>query len=112
MFIQMLTQRLGGSIQDPLQLWEALNTIGLLPIRTRAWIFSKIVGLANPYARTIDFRITELRKGKACGVMKVKQKGEVAERKQGGGGQRGREDDDCHGKRKSKKTGNGLLFFA
>ncbi|KAK3826916.1 MAG: hypothetical protein JOS17DRAFT_792166 [Linnemannia elongata] len=70
MFIQMLTQRLGGSIHDPLQLWEALQTIGLLPIRTRAWIFSKIVGLANPYARTIDFRITELRKGKACGVMK------------------------------------------
>lgn len=74
MFIQMLTQRLGGSIHDPLQLWEALQTIGLLPIRTRAWIFSKIVGLANPYARTIDFRITELRKGKACGVMKVSQR--------------------------------------
>ncbi|KAF9126107.1 hypothetical protein BGW39_006865 [Mortierella sp. 14UC] len=70
MFLQMMTQRLGGSIQDPLQLWEALNTIGLLPIRTRAWIFSKIVGFANPYSRTIDFRITELRKGKACGVMK------------------------------------------
>ncbi|KAK3843997.1 MAG: hypothetical protein J3R72DRAFT_419871 [Linnemannia gamsii] len=70
MFLQMMTQRLGGTIQDPLQLWEALNTIGLLPIRTRAWIFSKIVGFANPYSRTIDFRITELRKGKACGVMK------------------------------------------
>ncbi|KAF9086183.1 hypothetical protein BGX29_008947 [Mortierella sp. GBA35] len=70
MFIRMITQRLGDSIQNPLQLWEALNTIGLLPIRTRAWIFSTIVGLANPYSSTIDFRITELRKGKACGVMK------------------------------------------
>ncbi|KAF9919679.1 hypothetical protein FBU30_010667 [Linnemannia zychae] len=70
MFVKMITQRLGGSIQDPLQLWEALNTVGLLPIRIRAWIFSTIVGLANPYTSTIDFRITELRKGKACGVMK------------------------------------------
>ncbi|KAF9101779.1 hypothetical protein BGX27_011333 [Mortierella sp. AM989] len=59
-----------GSLRDPLQAWEALNNVGLLPIRMRAWIFSTIVGFANPYSKSINFRITELRKGKACGVMK------------------------------------------
>ncbi|KAF9349494.1 hypothetical protein BGX26_012224 [Mortierella sp. AD094] len=63
-----------GSLRDPLQAWEALNNVGLLPIRMRAWIFSTIVGFANPYSRSINFRITELRKGKACGVMKETKK--------------------------------------
>lgn len=61
-----------GSLRDPLQIWDALNNVGLLPIRLRAWIFSTVVGFANPYSKSINFRITELRKGKACGVMKVK----------------------------------------
>jgi len=60
-----------GSLRDPLQIWDALNNVGLLPIRLRAWIFSTVVGFANPYSKSINFRITELRKGKACGVMKV-----------------------------------------
>ncbi|KAG0345593.1 hypothetical protein BG004_003511 [Podila humilis] len=59
-----------GSIRDPLQTWEILNNVGLLPIRLRAWIFSTLVGIANPYSRSINFRITELRKGKACGVLR------------------------------------------
>ncbi|KAG0354200.1 hypothetical protein BG005_006673 [Podila minutissima] len=59
-----------GSLRDPLQTWEILNTVGLLPIRLRAWIFSTLVGIANPYSRSINFRITELRKGKACGVLR------------------------------------------
>ncbi|KAF9175897.1 hypothetical protein BGX21_010698 [Mortierella sp. AD011] len=63
-----------GSLRDPLQAWDALNNVGLLPIRMRAWIFSTIVGFANPYSRSINFRITELRKGKACGVMKESKK--------------------------------------
>ncbi len=60
-----------GSLRDPLQIWDGLNNVGLLPIRLRAWIFSTIVGFANPYSRSINYRITELRKGKSCGVMKV-----------------------------------------
>ncbi|KAF8928729.1 hypothetical protein EDD21DRAFT_405164 [Dissophora ornata] len=63
-----------GALRDPLQVWEALNNIGVLPIRMRAWIFSTVVGIANPYSRSINFRITELRKGKACGVMKETKK--------------------------------------
>ncbi|KAG0342706.1 hypothetical protein BG004_005607 [Podila humilis] len=59
-----------SKLRDPLMLWDALNNVGLLPIRMRAWIFSTVVGFANPYSRSINFRITELRKGKACGVMK------------------------------------------
>ncbi|KAG0301240.1 hypothetical protein BGZ98_008526 [Dissophora globulifera] len=59
-----------GALRDPLQVWDALNNVGLLPIRMRGWIFSTVVGIANPYSRSINFRITELRKGKACGVMK------------------------------------------
>ncbi|KAF9362884.1 MAG: hypothetical protein J3Q66DRAFT_363787 [Benniella sp.] len=59
-----------GSLRDPLQVWEVLLAVDVLPMRLRGWIFSTIVGYANPYARTINFRITELRKGKACGVMK------------------------------------------
>ncbi|KAF9422170.1 hypothetical protein BGZ94_008641 [Podila epigama] len=59
-----------GSIRDPLQTWEILNNVGLLPIRARAWIFSTLVGIANPYSRSLNFRITELRKGKACGVLR------------------------------------------
>ncbi|KAF9988037.1 hypothetical protein BGZ65_012992 [Modicella reniformis] len=59
-----------AALRDPLKAWEALNNIGLLPIRMRAWIFSTMVGIANPYSRSINFRITELRKGKACGVMR------------------------------------------
>ncbi|KAF9431083.1 hypothetical protein BGZ94_009469 [Podila epigama] len=59
-----------SALRDPLQLWDALNNVGLLPIRMRGWIFSTVVGFANPYSRSINFRITELRKGKACGVMK------------------------------------------
>jgi hypothetical protein len=62
-----------GALRDPLQIWEALNNVGLLPIRMRAWIFSTLVGIANPYSKSINFRITELRKGKSCGVMKVKK---------------------------------------
>ncbi|KAF9580239.1 hypothetical protein BGW38_003190 [Lunasporangiospora selenospora] len=64
----MITQKL-GSIRDPLQIWNALQATGV-PIRIRAWIFSSIVANANPYAQSINFRITELRKGTACGVMK------------------------------------------
>ncbi|GJJ73606.1 hypothetical protein EMPS_05964 [Entomortierella parvispora] len=63
-----------GSLRDPLQIWDALNNVGLLPIRLRAWIFSTVVGFANPYSKSINFRITELRKGKACGVMKETKK--------------------------------------
>ncbi|KAF8934902.1 hypothetical protein CPB97_010782 [Podila verticillata] len=59
-----------SALRDPLKIWDALNNVGILPIRMRAWIFSTIVGVANPYSRSINFRITELRKGKACGVMK------------------------------------------
>ncbi|KAF9913153.1 hypothetical protein EC991_003613 [Linnemannia zychae] len=59
-----------SSLRDPLTAWEALNNVGLLPIRMRAWIFSTLVGFANPYSKSINFRITELRKGKSCGVMK------------------------------------------
>ncbi|KAG0202271.1 hypothetical protein BGX28_005156 [Mortierella sp. GBA30] len=70
--VSLITKKL-GSLRDPLQIWDALNNIGLLPIRLRAWIFSTIVGFANPYSRSINYRITELRKGKACGVMKARQ---------------------------------------
>jgi len=66
----LITTKL-GTIRDPLQAWEILNNVGLLPIRLRAWIFSTLVGIANPYSRSINFRITELRKGKACGVLRV-----------------------------------------
>ncbi|KAG0244862.1 hypothetical protein B0O80DRAFT_437675 [Mortierella sp. GBAus27b] len=59
-----------SALKDPLLVWDTLNNIGLLPIRVRAWIFSTIVGIANPYSRSINFRITELRKGKSCGVMR------------------------------------------
>ncbi|ORZ26978.1 hypothetical protein BCR41DRAFT_367962 [Lobosporangium transversale] len=69
MLKNMLTQKL-GSLRDPLQVYNTLQSIDVLPLRMRGWIFSTIVGFANPYARTINFRITELRKGKACGVMK------------------------------------------
>ncbi|KAG0364749.1 hypothetical protein BC939DRAFT_530893 [Gamsiella multidivaricata] len=72
-FAAILVKKL-GALRDPLQVWEALNNIGLLPIRMRAWIFSTVVGFANPYSRSINFRITELRKGKACGVMKETKK--------------------------------------
>jgi hypothetical protein len=68
--VSMVAKKL-SALRDPLQIWDALNNIGILPIRMRAWIFSTIVGFANPYSRSINFRITELRKGKACGVMKV-----------------------------------------
>ncbi|KAF9182707.1 hypothetical protein BGZ51_004493 [Haplosporangium sp. Z 767] len=63
-----------GSLRDPLQIWDGLNNIGLLPIRMRAWIFTTVVGFANPYSRSINYRITELRKGKACGVMRETKK--------------------------------------
>jgi len=68
--VSFITKKL-SALRDPLQVWEALNNIGLLPIRVRAWIFSTVVGFANPYSRSINFRITELRKGKSCGVMRV-----------------------------------------
>jgi len=69
--VSIISKKL-GALRDPLQIWEALNNVGLLPIRARAWIFSTVVGIANPYSKSINFRITELRKGKSCGVMKVK----------------------------------------
>ncbi|CAO3571391.1 unnamed protein product [Mortierella alpina] len=68
-FTNMMSEKL-GTLRDPMEIWEALNTGGLLPIRLKAWIFSTIVGYAIPYSRTINFRITELRKGRAYGVMK------------------------------------------
>ncbi|KAK3828762.1 MAG: hypothetical protein J3Q66DRAFT_323513 [Benniella sp.] len=67
--VSFITKKL-SALRDPLQVWEALNNVGLLPIRVRAWIFSTVVGFANPYSRSINFRITELRKGKSCGVMR------------------------------------------
>ncbi|KAI1319546.1 hypothetical protein EDD11_003816 [Mortierella claussenii] len=69
MLTSLLTQKL-GALRDPLQVWNTLQSIDVLPIRMRGWMFSRMVGLANPYSQTINFRITELRKGKACGVMK------------------------------------------
>ncbi|KAG0318034.1 hypothetical protein BGZ99_005915 [Dissophora globulifera] len=71
--VSSLSKKL-GALRDPLQVWDALNNVGLLPIRMRGWIFSTVVGIANPYSRSINFRITELRKGKACGVMKETKK--------------------------------------
>ncbi|KAF9358158.1 hypothetical protein BGX26_002375 [Mortierella sp. AD094] len=65
----IVTQKL-GSLRNPIHIWDTLHDIDVLPIRLRGWIFSTIVGFANPYCRSINFRITELRKGKACGVMK------------------------------------------
>ncbi|KAG0368330.1 hypothetical protein BC939DRAFT_294313 [Gamsiella multidivaricata] len=69
MLTNVITQKL-SSLRDPLQVWDVLHGVDVLPMRLRAWIFSTIVGLSNPYARSTNFRITELRKGKACGVMK------------------------------------------
>lgn len=66
----LITTKL-SAIRDPLEAWEILNNVDLLPIRLRARIFSTLVGIANPYSRSINFRITELRKGKACGVLRV-----------------------------------------
>ncbi|KAG0201061.1 hypothetical protein BGX28_006057 [Mortierella sp. GBA30] len=66
---RVITEKL-GTLRDPMHIWEALNTAGILPMRLRAWMFSTIVGYAIPYSKSINFRITELRKGKACGVMK------------------------------------------
>jgi hypothetical protein len=71
-----------GSLRDPLQVWEVLLGVDVLPMRLRGWIFSTIVGYANPYARTINFRITELRKGKACGVMKVRHRDKAKKKKE------------------------------
>ncbi|KAI1310505.1 hypothetical protein EDD11_003743 [Mortierella claussenii] len=71
--VSLIAKKL-GALRDPLQVWDALNNVGLLPIRLRAWIFSTVVGFANPYSRSINFRITELRKGKSCGVMKETKK--------------------------------------
>ncbi|KAI9235153.1 MAG: hypothetical protein BYD32DRAFT_421859 [Podila humilis] len=65
----LITTKL-GAIRDPLQAWEILNNVDVLPIRLRARIFSTLVGIANPYSRSINFRITELRKGKTCGVLR------------------------------------------
>ncbi|KAF9201204.1 hypothetical protein BGZ49_008565 [Haplosporangium sp. Z 27] len=69
MLTNIITQKL-GSLRNPIHIWDTLHDIDVLPSRLRGWIFSTIVGFANPYCRSINFRITELRKGKACGVMK------------------------------------------
>ncbi|KAF9380372.1 hypothetical protein CPB97_008384 [Podila verticillata] len=57
--------------RDPILVWTFLNSaLDFLPIRLRAWLFSLAVGFANPYSRSIHYRITEVEKGKVCGVMK------------------------------------------
>ncbi|KAF9322408.1 hypothetical protein BG006_002418 [Podila minutissima] len=57
--------------RDPILVWQFLNSaLDFLPIRLRAWLFSLAVGFANPYSRSIHYRITEVEKGKVCGVMK------------------------------------------
>ncbi|KAF9191414.1 hypothetical protein BGZ51_007418 [Haplosporangium sp. Z 767] len=40
----------------------------------RAWLFTVVIGFANPYSRSINFRITDVEKGKACGVMRETKK--------------------------------------
>lgn len=58
--------------RDPILVWNYINSaLDFLPIRLRAWLFSLAVGFANPYSRSIHYRITEVEKGKVCGVMKV-----------------------------------------
>lgn len=71
LIIQRIT-KLMSSARDPLKIWDGLSHSGLVPMRLRGWIFSTILGFANPYSRSINFRITELRKGTACGVMRVR----------------------------------------
>ncbi|KAF9959821.1 hypothetical protein BGZ72_008739 [Mortierella alpina] len=59
-----------SKLRDPLPVWESLSGLDFIPIRLRAWMFSVMIGIANPYSRSINFRFIELSKGKACGVMK------------------------------------------
>ncbi|KAI8603988.1 hypothetical protein EDD21DRAFT_441522 [Dissophora ornata] len=64
-----LSKRL-SALRDPLSVWYVVHGLDLLPIRMRSWIYSTVVGFANPYSRSINFRITEVEKGKVCGAMK------------------------------------------
>ncbi|KAI8921326.1 hypothetical protein DFJ77DRAFT_159519 [Powellomyces hirtus] len=63
-----------SSLRDPLQIWDALHNAALLPQSARAWIFTTVLGFANPYSKSINFKMTELRRGKAQGVMKETKK--------------------------------------
>ncbi|KAF9417572.1 hypothetical protein BGZ94_009946 [Podila epigama] len=58
--------------RDPIMVWKFLNSaLDFLPVRLRAWLYSIAVGFANPYSRSIHYRITEVEKGHVRGVMKV-----------------------------------------
>ncbi|KAG0043717.1 hypothetical protein BGZ83_011085 [Gryganskiella cystojenkinii] len=59
-----------ATLRNPLQVWDRIQGFELVPVRIRAWVFTMAIGFANPYSRSINYRITEVEKGKVCGVMK------------------------------------------
>ncbi|KAG0203695.1 hypothetical protein BGX28_004104 [Mortierella sp. GBA30] len=59
-----------SKLRDPLLVWDTLRNMEYMPLRMQAWLFSIFIGMANPYSRSINFRFTQLSKGRACGVMK------------------------------------------
>ncbi|KAI7818526.1 hypothetical protein BC939DRAFT_291393 [Gamsiella multidivaricata] len=59
-----------SSLREPLAVWNTVHSLDVLPLRMRSWIYSLLVGIANPYSRSINVRITEVQKGIVCGIMK------------------------------------------
>ncbi|KAG0328880.1 hypothetical protein BGZ99_004192 [Dissophora globulifera] len=60
-----------SSLRDPLAVWYFVHGLDLLPLRMRSWLYATVIGFVNPYSRSVNFRITEIEKGRACGAMRA-----------------------------------------
>ncbi|KAF9109742.1 hypothetical protein BGX27_007254 [Mortierella sp. AM989] len=63
-----------SSSKDPLAVWNALQGVKFMPNQMSSWLFYIAIGIANPYSRSINYRIKELEKGKVVGTMQEERK--------------------------------------
>ncbi|KAF9402049.1 hypothetical protein BGX21_011408 [Mortierella sp. AD011] len=63
-----VTKKLTSS-RDPLVVWNTLQGVKFMPSQMSSWLFYVAIGIANPYSRSINYRVTELEKGKVVGTL-------------------------------------------
>ncbi|KAF9345217.1 hypothetical protein BGX26_003390, partial [Mortierella sp. AD094] len=62
------TKKLSSS-KDPLAVWNTLQGVKFMPSQMSSWLFYIAIGIANPFSRSINYRVTELKKGKVVGTL-------------------------------------------
>ncbi|KAF9144415.1 hypothetical protein BGX30_012873 [Mortierella sp. GBA39] len=59
---------------NPLEFWNWVNSYHWVPLSLRRWFYVLLLSFNSPFLSAIDYRVTELSKGKAVLTMKTVRK--------------------------------------